>query len=151
VWDQAPKEVQSPPLVVDYNSGPHPSLFLPPGGHLESCCGRSSPSVAPHTLAFPWRSCFRCCGRVTAWTGPQTAPRSCEAFPYLPDPLPRPQGLTLIIRATLTTSSSFAQPIGECWPGFCTLPLCLPLIKPLSRPMPGTPLTLSAPPPPGMG
>lgn len=63
---------------------PSSALVLPPGGHLESCCGRSSPSGGPRILASLWRSCSPCCGRGTGWTGPRTALQSCEAPPPPP-------------------------------------------------------------------
>lgn len=86
---------------------------------MESCYGRSSPSGAPRTPASLWKSCFHCCGRAIGWTGPRTAPQSCEALPYFTHfpvfiPLPWPQGLALGSgqhQLTVATSSLTGQEV----------------------------------------
>ena len=88
---------------------------------MESCCGRSSPSGGPRTLASLWRSYSHCCGRGTGWTGPRTALQNCEAS--IPPP-------------THTVQSS---------PSALTAPPCLPLNGPSPREAPPPPQGLRIP------
>lgn len=125
------------------DGGPCSALFLPPGGPLGSCCGKSSLSGAPHTLASQWKNCSHCFERGTGWTGPRTAPQSCK------DTLPHSTFQTSS-SAWLWPHSHRAAPsplplLDSCHPG-STLPLNCPVypFRPL-RPNPREPAVLALP------